>query len=54
MASQQDEQAFGVATSAFEETGQIIKRNPLASIGVGLGVGFLWGLILTGGLTQRA
>ena len=31
-----------------------VRRNPLASIGVGLGVGFLLGLILTGGRTQRA
>ena len=46
--------AYDVATDAVEETGQIIRRNPLASIGVGLGVGFLLGLILTGGRTQRA
>jgi ElaB/YqjD/DUF883 family membrane-anchored ribosome-binding protein len=54
MASHQYEQAFDVATDAVEETGQIIRRNPLASVGVGLGVGFLLGLILTGGRTQRA
>jgi ElaB/YqjD/DUF883 family membrane-anchored ribosome-binding protein len=54
MASRQYEQAYDVATDAVEETGQIIRRNPLASIGVGLGVGFLLGLILTGGRTQRA
>ena len=54
MASCQYEQAYEVATDAVEETGQIIRRNPLASIGVGLGVGFLLGLILTGGRTQRA
>ena len=54
MASRQCEQAYDVATDAVEETGQIIRRNPLASIGVGLGVGFLLGLILTGGRTQRA
>jgi ElaB/YqjD/DUF883 family membrane-anchored ribosome-binding protein len=51
MASRQYEQAYDVATDAVEETGQIIRRNPLASIGVGLGVGFLLGLILTGGRT---
>jgi ElaB/YqjD/DUF883 family membrane-anchored ribosome-binding protein len=51
MANQQYEQAYDVATDAVEETGQIIRRNPLASIGVGLGVGFLLGLILTGGHT---
>jgi len=54
MASHQYEQAYEVATDAVEETGQIIRRNPLASIGVGLGVGFLLGLILTGGRAQRA
>ena len=54
MANHQYEQAYDVATDAVEETGQIIRRNPLASIGVGLGVGFLLGLILTGGRTQRA
>lgn len=54
MASHQYEQAYDVATDAVEETGQIIRRNPLASIGVGLGVGFLLGLMLTGGRTQRA
>ena len=54
MASHQSEQAYEVATDAVEETGQIIRRNPLGSIGVGLGVGFLLGLILTGGRAQRA
>jgi ElaB/YqjD/DUF883 family membrane-anchored ribosome-binding protein len=34
MASHQYEQAYGVATDAVEETGQIIRRNPLDSIGV--------------------
>ena len=54
MASRQYEQAYDVATDAVEETSQIIRRNPLGSIGVGLGVGFLLGLILTGGRAQRA
>ena len=45
MASYQYEQAYEVVTDAVEETGQIIRRNPLGSIGVGLGVGFLLGLI---------
>ena len=45
MASRQYEQAYDIATDAVEETGQIIRRNPLVSIGVGLGVGFLLGLI---------
>ena len=54
LATHQYEKAYDVATDAVEETGQIIRRNPLASIGAGLGVGFLLGLILTGGRTQRA
>ena len=53
MASSQYEQAYDVATDAVEETGQIIRRNPLGSIGVGLGVGFLLGFILTGGRPHR-
>ena len=32
MASHQSEQAYEVATDAVEETGQIIRRNPLASM----------------------
>ena len=54
MASRQYEQAYDEATDAVEETVQIIRRNPLTSIGVGLGVGFLLGLILTGGRPHRA
>ena len=54
MASHQYEQAYEVVTDALEGTGQIIRRNPLGSIGVGVGVGFLLGLILTGGRAQRA
>ena len=54
MASRQYEQAYDVAADAVEETGQIIRRNPLGSIGVGLGVGFLLALILTGGRPHRA
>ena len=54
MASHQYEQAHEVATDAVEETGQIIRSNPLGSIGVGLGVGFLLGFILSGGRSHRA
>ena len=54
MASRQYGQAHDVATDAVEETVRIIRRNPLGSIGVGLGVGFLLGFILTGGRPQRA
>ena len=49
MANHQYDQAYEVAIDAVEETGQIISRNPLASVGVGLGVGFLLGRILAGG-----
>jgi ElaB/YqjD/DUF883 family membrane-anchored ribosome-binding protein len=49
MANHQYEQAYEVAIDAVEETGQIISRNPFASVGVGLGVGFLLGRILAGG-----
>jgi ElaB/YqjD/DUF883 family membrane-anchored ribosome-binding protein len=52
MVSSQYEQAHDVATDAVEETGKIIGRNPLASIGVG--VGFLLGRILTGGYAHEA
>ena len=48
MASRQYEQAYDGATDAVEETVRIIRRNPLTSIAVGLGLGFLLGLILTG------
>ena len=54
MASRQYGQAHHVATDAVEETIQSIRRNPLSSIAVGLGVGFLLGVILTGGHTHRA
>ena len=54
MASRQYAQAHDVATDAVEETVQIIRRNPLGSIGVGLGVGFLLGLILMGGRPHQA
>jgi ElaB/YqjD/DUF883 family membrane-anchored ribosome-binding protein len=53
MASRQYEQAYYVATDAVEETGQIIRRNPLGSIGVGLGFGYLLGFILMGGRPHR-
>ena len=34
--------------NAIRETGDAIQRNPLASIGIGLGVGFMLGLVLSG------
>jgi len=38
-----------MATDALDDTAIAIQRNPLAAIGIGLGVGFLLGVILTGG-----
>ena len=48
------EQAHHVAADAVEETVRIIKRNPVTSIAVGLGLGFLLGFILTGAHVHRA
>ena len=43
-ASRKYEQAHHVAADAVEETVRIIKRNPVTSIAVGLGLGFLLGI----------
>ena len=48
MASRQYERAQDVATDAIQETGDVIQRNPLAAIGIGIGVGFLLGRFLGG------
>ena len=48
MASRQYERAQDVATDAIQETGDAIQRNPLAAIGIGIGVGFLLGRFLGG------
>jgi ElaB/YqjD/DUF883 family membrane-anchored ribosome-binding protein len=48
MASRQYERAQDVATDAIQETGDAIQRNPLAAIGIGIGVGFLLGRFLSG------
>ena len=53
-ASRKYEQAHHVAADAVEETVRIIKRNPVTSIAVGLGLGFLLGIILTGAHVHRA
>ena len=37
-----------VATDAIQGTGDAIQRNPLAAIGIGIGVGFLLGRSLGG------
>ena len=48
MASRQYERAQDVATDAIQGTGDAIQRNPLAAIGIGIGVGFLLGRFLGG------
>jgi ElaB/YqjD/DUF883 family membrane-anchored ribosome-binding protein len=37
-----------MATDAIRETGHAIQRNPLTAIGIGFGVGFLFGLAMGG------
>jgi ElaB/YqjD/DUF883 family membrane-anchored ribosome-binding protein len=49
MANRQYQRAQDVATDALDDTSDAIQRNPLTAIGIGLGVGFLLGVILTGG-----
>ena len=44
MASRQYERAQDTATDAIQETGDAIQRNPLTAIGIGFGVGFVFGL----------
>lgn len=48
MASRQYERAQDMATDAIQETGDAIQRNPLTAIGIGLGVGFLFGRAMGG------
>ena len=48
MASRQYGRAHDMATDAIDETGDAIQRNPLTSIGIGLGVGFFLGLLRGG------
>jgi ElaB/YqjD/DUF883 family membrane-anchored ribosome-binding protein len=49
MANRQYQRAQDVATDALDDTSDAIQRNPLTAIGIGLGVGFLLGVILTVG-----
>jgi ElaB/YqjD/DUF883 family membrane-anchored ribosome-binding protein len=49
MANRQYQRAQDMTTDAIDETSLAIQRNPLAAIGIGLGVGFLLGVIMTGG-----
>jgi ElaB/YqjD/DUF883 family membrane-anchored ribosome-binding protein len=48
MASRQYDRAQDVATDAIQETGAAIQRNPLTAIGIGFGVGFVFGLAMGG------
>ena len=49
MATRQYQRAQGMATDAVDDTSLAIQRNPYTAIGIGFGVGFLLGIILTGG-----
>jgi ElaB/YqjD/DUF883 family membrane-anchored ribosome-binding protein len=48
MAGRQYDRAQDVATDAIQETGDAIQRNPLTAIGIGFGVGFVFGLAMGG------
>jgi ElaB/YqjD/DUF883 family membrane-anchored ribosome-binding protein len=51
MATRQYERAHDAVTDTFQEAGNAVRRNPLTAIGIGLGVGFLFGLV-TGGRSR--
>ena len=48
MAGRQYDRAQDAATDAIQETGDAIQRNPLTAIGIGFGVGFVFGLAMGG------
>jgi ElaB/YqjD/DUF883 family membrane-anchored ribosome-binding protein len=48
MANRQYERPQDVATDVIQGTSDTIQRNPLAAIGIGIGVGFLLGRFLGG------
>jgi ElaB/YqjD/DUF883 family membrane-anchored ribosome-binding protein len=48
MATRQYERAQDTVSDALRETSGAIQRNPLAAIGIGLGLGFLVGLVSSG------
>jgi ElaB/YqjD/DUF883 family membrane-anchored ribosome-binding protein len=48
MASRQYERAQDMATDAIQETGDAVQRNPLMAIGIGFGVGYVFGLAMGG------
>ena len=52
-ATRQYERAQDTVSDALRETSGAIQRNPLAAIAVGLGLGFLFGLV-SGGRSQPA
>ena len=49
MATREYERAHDTVSDALRETSSAIQRNPLAAIGIGLGLGFLVGLVSGGG-----
>jgi ElaB/YqjD/DUF883 family membrane-anchored ribosome-binding protein len=49
MATRQYQRVQDMATDALDNTSDAVQRNPYTAIGIGLGVGFLIGLVLTGG-----
>jgi len=53
MANRQYLRAQDIATDALDDTSDAIQRNPLTAIGIGLGVGFVLGVILTGGRSHK-
>jgi ElaB/YqjD/DUF883 family membrane-anchored ribosome-binding protein len=48
MASSQYGHAQDMAADTMQEAGEAIQRNPFTAIGIGLGVGYLLGLLLGG------
>jgi ElaB/YqjD/DUF883 family membrane-anchored ribosome-binding protein len=48
MATRQYERVQDAVADTFQEAGISIRRNPLTAIGIGLGVGFLCGLVAGG------
>ena len=48
MATRQYKRAHNTASNVLQETSGAIQRNPLAAIGIGLGLGFLVGLVSSG------
>jgi ElaB/YqjD/DUF883 family membrane-anchored ribosome-binding protein len=48
MATRQYERAHDTVSDALRDASGAIRRNPLAAIGIGLGLGFLVGLVSSG------